>query len=203
MHLSRTIIAILSGIGIISTLMPWYSIDQGAIFGFGGIDAAMSFETGITAGVGYVSIILYLASAFIVVVGDRKQPLQPGFQKMGVLVTAGILVLYQIILISIYKIQNHVEPSYGLYISFAVSILLVPVQFFFKKDGSVGMPTKDEIEDSLEESADIIEDVVEDISDRFDKDDEDKKEKAEETSTESDAAEDQENSSEETEKPTE
>ncbi|MCB9225377.1 MAG: hypothetical protein R2780_00445 [Crocinitomicaceae bacterium] len=180
MHKGRITIAVLAGIGVLCSIMPWRVIEI-PYMGIPGLGDNLNglIQMGTDVKLGFVTITLFLVIGLLALVGKKDKMIAKGFPKMGVLIISGLLVLFHLIVAVAFTINDFQSPAWGLYLAAIVSLLTMGVPFLFKSDGSLTVPTSKEIEKEIEVNADIIEDQVEKIEakieDKFDKDKEEEK----------------------------
>jgi hypothetical protein len=189
MHKGRIAIAILAAIGVFSAILPWRSVELPdlSFIGFSDLGSSIT-QLGIDLNIGYVTIILFIGIAILALIGKKEKMVAKGFPKMGILVLSGLLTAFHLIVMIIFFLNDYQSPAWGLYTATIVSVVSMGLPYIFKADGTVAIPSADEIADDIEDSADIIEDKVEDIADKiedkFDKDDEDDEDEEKEKSEE-------------------
>jgi hypothetical protein len=177
MHKGRITIAILAAIGVFSAILPWRVVELPdlSFIGFGDLGNSIT-QLGTDLKIGYVTMILFTVIILLAVIGKKEKMVAKGFPKMGILVISGLLTVFHLVITIMYAISEYNSPSWGLYTALIVSIVSLGLPYIFKSDGTVAIPSVEEVADDIEDSADIIEDKVEDVADRiedrFDKDDE-------------------------------
>ena len=189
MHKGRISIAVLAAIGAFSAILPWRVVELPdlSFIGFGDLGNSIT-QLGIDLKIGYFTIALFAVIIGLALAGKKENMVAKGFPKMGILVISGLLTVFHLVIMIIYLVSEYNSPAWGLYTAFIVSLVSVGLPYIFKADGTVAIPSVEEVADDIEDSADIIEDKMEEIEDkiedRFDKDDEDddddKEEKQEE-----------------------
>ena len=168
MHKGRIAIAILSGIGVLSAILPWRVVELPdlSFIGFGDLGNGIT-QLGTDLKLGYVTMALFAVIIILALAGKKEQMVAKGFPKMGILVLSSLLAIFHLITMIIYLISEYNSPAWGLYTAVIVSIVLVGLPYIFKADGTVSIPSAEEVADDIEDSAEIIEDKVEDVADRI------------------------------------
>lgn len=191
MHKGRITVAIMAGMGMLASFLPWRSVSiDGAEFGvnfnFGNFK-----QLGVDTWLGYLNIALFLVILIMALAGKKEKMIAKGFPKMTILVVSGLALLFSVFVLIVYAMSKYDSALIGVYLALVASLLTAATPYFFNADGSVDVPTVKEVMDDIEDSADIVEDKVEDIADKVedkiedklgldDDDDDDKKENSEE-----------------------
>lgn len=159
---------VVAGLTIISTLFVWRYHDVLSEVGLSALTNVdkVATETGIGCGYGYGTLFIFAVALLIPLMGNRKAVIPTGSVKFALLLTNGLGVFYHVIVISIFLIQSHYSPAYGVYVAFVLSLINLTIPYMFKKDGSLGMATPGEIADDIEDSAEDFEDTMEDFGDK-------------------------------------
>ena len=187
MHKGRITVAIMAGIGMFASFLPWRSVNiDTSEYGFN-FNFANFKQLGVDTWLGYVNIALFLVIIIMALVGSKEKMIAKGFPKMTILVVSGLALLFTAFVLVAYALSTHDTALVGVYLALFGSILTAATPFFFNEDGTVDMPSVKEVIDDIEESADIVEDKVEDIADKVEDkiedklglDDDDKKDKSE------------------------
>lgn len=174
MHKGRITIAIIAGIGVLTSILPWRVIEI-PYMGIPGLGENLNglSQQGIDVQLGFVTITFFLVIALLALVGKKDKMVAQGFPKMGILIISGLSAIFHLIVAVTYTLNDFQSPAWGLYLAVVISILSMGVPFLFKSDGSITVPTSKDIEHEIENSAEIIENKVEQIADkiedRFDK----------------------------------
>jgi hypothetical protein len=169
MHKSRIAILIVSSLGMISTLFIWKLHDSAAEFGLAGFLKNPELEaiTGLDSKYGYVTVVLFAIVLLIAVIGKRESIIPAGTIKFTLLLINGSLVIYHIIVISLFMFTKFNEPAYGVYTAFVISLASLLIPYLFKASGKIAVMTPKEIKKDIEKSAEDFEDKMDDIGDQI------------------------------------
>lgn len=174
MHKGRISVAVMAGIGMFASLLPWRTVTiDGSEFGFN-FNMEPLTQYGIDTWLGYVNIILFLVIAVAALIGPKEKMIAKGFPKMTILVVSGLALLFSGFVIIAYALSKYDSAQIGVYLALVASLLTALTPYFFNADGSVDMPTVKEVIGDIEDSAEIVEDKVEDIADKVEDKIEDK-----------------------------
>ena len=184
MHKGRITVAVLAGIGMFASFLPWRSVTiNGADFGLS-FNMAPVKQLGVDTWLGYVNITFFLVIAIMALAGKKQNMIAKGFPKMTILVVSGLAFVFTAFVLIAYALSNYDSAQFGVYLALIAALLTAATPYFFNADGSVDMPTVKEVMNDIEDSADIVEDKVEDIADKVEDklgldDDDDEKDKLE------------------------
>ena len=166
MHKGRLVLAILGGLGIISTFLPW--ITNTPDFSKYGLNFSASVtESGMDNNIiASINIICFIGIIAFSILGKRTQMVSKGIPKMGILMLSGLLLLGSLIFLLACGVSSELEAEIGLLIIPFLSITCVFIPYVFKSNGSVEIPTVKSVIDDIEESAEIVEDKAEIMKNR-------------------------------------
>jgi hypothetical protein len=131
MNKQRMFIVIAAVLGIVATFLPWIELAMGSIAG--------------TKGDGWITLLLFLVSAVLAVLGNRNSSLSGVklYGAMGPALTAGLIGLYKILNFNsslpdgdnpfALALRNTMSIGIGLYLV-VIAGLAIPVIGYFMRD---------------------------------------------------------------------
>lgn len=174
MHKGRITVAIMAGIGMFASFLPWRSVEiDGSEFGMN-FNFGNFKQLGVDTWLGYVNIALFLVILIMAIVGSKQKMIAKGFPKMTILVVSGLALIFSAFVLVAFALSEYDTALVGVYLALFASIFTAATPYFFNADGTVDMPSVKEVMDDIEESAEIVEDKVEDIADKVEDKIEDK-----------------------------
>lgn len=174
MHKGRVTVAVMAGIGMFSSFLPWAFVTMnGKEFGFNKTFGTFR-QLGVDSWLGYTNLVFFSIILVMALLGNKKNMIAKGFPKMSILVMSGLAFLLTIGVLIVFALSDYNDPLIGVYLAMAASLLTAATPYFFNADGSVDIPTVKEVIDDIEDSAEIVEDKVEDIADKVEDKIEDK-----------------------------
>ncbi len=184
MNKQRIILLAASGIGMLSTFIPWAKVQ---VF-FIKKDMTL-FDTDVPA-VGWLLLACFIVAAVFSFLGDdRAKPIGKS-NRLVVLITgiaALLITIFGMLAWGFGDAASYTTFGMGIYLSFLTSLTLVVIPFVMKDNGEFEMPTSESLaddfkeikEDIVEEVKEVKEDIVEEVKEVKDKIEEKLKDKDE------------------------
>ena len=167
MHKGRITVAVIAGIGLLSTLFPWIEVwemgmERGIVY-----DLGTRLEYGFQSWYGYLAMFFFMLIAAFALMGKKGNMIAKGIPKMAILVLSGLILLEGILILIIAGLSVTLSPQAGIYIMMIVSLCTAVAPYLFKADGTVEIPSVKEVIDDIEDSAEIVEDKAEAAADKI------------------------------------